>query len=347
MLDQSLVRTFTHHRYAMTPSVGVLNSAVKTWMARLLPPRECEQARLHFASEVITELHQKMKWRTSLSLNHDDVFASNLLGWTAYCTSSEELTGQATLHGHFSGSVAILLFLYENTQMNYFLDREKLNEFGPFIIDCANAWNVRNGRLPSLGTTFSQRVKYFEGLAHVGTECNALYQGTLEAANATLGTLLEVSQSCTIGLANGDIFYTTETVDYILRYLRAELGDVDLHLALQEIRQNIEGDKRDHSTVQGQLCTRLFHRLTAIMLLLSVLEEQSISEGFATPKARYLADMLVSGCQFHALRRGGPIEDYYMISWHNFSLLLLGGLALNLEEYPERIALDLRMLTTI
>ena len=73
------------------------------------------------------------------------------------------------------------------------------------------------------------------------------------------------------------------------------------------------------------------------MLLVSVLEEPSISAGFATPRAQYLADMPVSGRRFHALRRGGPIEDYYMISWHNFSLLLLGGLALNTEDYPERM----------
>lgn len=261
-----------------------------------------------------------------------NALTSNLLGWLTYSTCSQ--VGDA--HSHFKCSLAITLYL-ANYASGLLLDLNPSRAYAAFIIDCANAWSVRNGGLPIKNTTFQGRVVYFEHLRGLRDRSNAFFAGVLEAANSTLGNLLEVSLCCTSGIVQHNEFYNEDNIQYILQYLRAELGDPDLHHGLQQIRQSIEGDKRDHSTVEGQLTTRLFHRLTGIMLLVSVLEEPSISAGFATPRAQYLADMLVSGCRFHALRRGGPIEDYYMISWHNFSLLLLGGLALNMEDYPERL----------
>ena len=47
---------------------------------------------------------------------------------------------------------------------------------------------------------------------------------------------------------------------------------------------------------------------------------------------RHLAKILIS---YQSIRRGGPIEDYYLISWYNFSHLLLEGMALS-QECVER-----------
>lgn len=66
------------------------------------------------------------------------------------------------------------------------------------------------------------------------------------------------------------------------------------------------------------------------------LEQDSIQFGVTTPEARYLANVLVSCCRSQAIRRGGPIEDYYLISWHNYSHLMLGGMTLQPQECPER-----------
>ena len=83
------------------------------------------------------------------------------------------------------------------------------------------------------------------------------------------------------------------------------------------------------------MITRVFHRLRCVLLLLSVFEAPSIQLGVLTQKSQYLGKIVLSFCRKQAIRRGGPIEDYYLVSWHNFTHLLLGGMALDVEEYPE------------
>jgi hypothetical protein len=149
---------------------------------------------------------------------------------------------------------------------------------------------------------------------------------------------MEVCLTCAYQVARKEGTHNSnkDTVGEVLQYVRAELGDVQLHAALQAIHRSFQGLDTDHSTVEGQLITRLFHRLRCVLLLLTILEADSIQYGVHTPKANYIAKIVVSFCRSQAIRRGGPIDDYYMISWHNFSHLLLGGMALPTEECPER-----------
>ena len=91
----------------------------------------------------------------------------------------------------------------------------------------------------------------------------------------------------------------------------------------------------DHTTVEGQLITRIFHRLRCVLLCLSILESPTVQFGVMTQKAQYLGKIVISFCQKQAIGRGGPIEHYYLISWHNFTHLLLGGLALAIDDYSE------------
>jgi hypothetical protein len=208
--------------------------------------------------------------------------------------------------------------------------------FGPFIIDCANAWATRNRGIPRRSTTFAQRVKYFNGLL-ISDTSGAWYSATLEAANSTIGNIMEVSlrtvnelvQNVQAGqsnpIANPDL----------VSYIRAELGDAGLHAGLLTIYNNFQGFLTNHTTVEGQLITRLFHRLRCVLLIKAILEAPDIQSGIASPKARFLGRTIISFCQKQLIGREGPIEDYYLLSWHNFSILLLGGLALTTEEYPE------------
>ena len=240
---------------------------------------------------------------------------------------------EAEAHVHFKGSVAILLFLLDPlASVNCNPISKRLIVFGPFILDCATAWATRNGAVPQRRTTFEQRVKYFDQLR---SDSGVWHSGILEAANSTLGNVLEVLLSCVCQVARKEMeqdFAARNTVNDVLQYVRADLGDVDLHSALQAISHSFQGEQTDHRTVEGQLITRLFHRVRCVLLLLTILEdEQSIQNGVSTSQAAYLAKILVSYCQSQSIRRGGPIEDYYLISWHNFSHLLLGGMALSQE----------------
>jgi hypothetical protein len=154
---------------------------------------------------------------------------------------------------------------------------------------------------------------------------------------------MEVCLTCVYQVARKEGTHNSskDTVGEVLQYVRAELGDVQLHDALQAIHRSFD---TDHSTVEGQLITRLFHRLRCVLLLLTILEADLIQYSVHTLKASYIAKIVVSFGQSQAIRRGEPIEDYYMISWHNFSHLLLGGMALPIEECPERKDLPFSML---
>jgi hypothetical protein len=179
-------------------------------------------------------------------------------------------------------------------------------------------------------------VGYFNGLFQTNTAGNIWYSGILEAANATLGNLMEISLRTVYSLANSeeDGDYTRLGLTAAENYIRAELGDPDLPAALQTIFRSFQGFSTNHTTVEGQMITRVFHRLRCVLLLVSVLEAPSIQLGVLTQKSQYLGKVVISFCQKQAIRRDDPIEDYFLISWHNFTHLLLGGLTLDVDEYP-------------
>jgi hypothetical protein len=254
-----------------------------------------------------------------------DIFAANLLGWIAYSTCSKEIDASV----HFKGSMAVLSFILKPVRSRIRPISEILKTFGPFVLDCANAWATRHGIIPHRCTKFERRVKYFDELRRFENS-GMWYTGILEAANATLGNLLEVSLSCVCQLAKREkeLDFNRDNVDAVLQYVRAEIGDIDLHHALVAIDQSFQGEQTNHTTVEGQLITRLFHRARCVLLLITILEQDSIQNGVTASEVRYLARILVSCCWSHLIQRDGTIEDYYLISWHNFSHLLLGGMAL-------------------
>jgi hypothetical protein len=230
--------------------------------------------------------------------------------------------------------MGMLTFLMENKALGL-----RLVTYGPFIIDCANAWATRNGGIPRRLTSFQQRVQYFDELFGADN-AGVWYSGTLEAANATLGNLMEVTLRVVCEIARNEEQWSSSNtrMEEVLDYVRSELGDADLHGGLQTIYGSFQRDLTNHTTVEGQLITRAFHRLRCVLLLLAILEQPSIQIGVSTLKAQYLGKVVVSFCRKQAIRRGGPIEDYYLTSWHNFTHLLLGGMCLTMDDYPERIS---------
>jgi hypothetical protein len=128
-------------------------------------------------------------------------------------------------------------------------------------------------------------------------------------------------------------------VEEALEYIRAELGDFELQDGLRTIYRSFQGSQTNHSTIEGQLITRIFHRLRCVLLLLTILEGPDIQFGVSSLKAQYLGRTILSFCRIQSIPRGGTNEDYYLVSWHNFTHLLLGGLALANEEHPDCISL--------
>ena len=173
-------------------------------------------------------------------------------------------------------------------------------------------------------------MDYFDDLFQVNPEGRIWYSGILEAANSTLGNLMEVSLRAIYNLAcseeDGEYsrFGLTATEYYI--------GDPDLPAALQAIFRSFQGLGTNHTTVEGQMITRVFHRLRCVLLLLSIFEAPSIQLGVLTQKSQYLGKIVLSFGRKQAIQRG---EDYYLISWHNFTHLLLGGMVLDVDAYPE------------
>jgi len=161
-----------------------------------------------------------------------DIFAANLLGWVAYSTCLQEVPSFV----HFNGSLAMLMFHLEQARRFTSTVSPRIVVYGPFIIDCATAWATRNGVLPHRSTSFNQRVKYFKEL-FIGPMSDIWYSAILEAANSTIGNLLEISITCIHRLAchEAEFDFSRDSVIEVLQYLRAELGDVDFHSALQEL----------------------------------------------------------------------------------------------------------------
>jgi hypothetical protein len=164
----------------------------------------------------------------------------------------------------------------------------------------------------------------------------AWYSGTLEAANSTIGNVMEVSLRAINELVrNVQAGQVNPVVNpNLLHYIRAELGDLDLRDGILTISESFQGSLTNHATVEGQLITRLFHRLRCVLLIKAILEAPDIQSGIASPQVRDLGRIIISCCQKQLIGRARPIEDYFLLSWHNFSVLLLGGLALTEEEHP-------------
>jgi hypothetical protein len=320
-----------------SPRTGYVPNALRyvvlAWQSRRLNAREfVEKAVGSFmarACEMLDSALQNSYGEPSLA------FTTLLMGWLAYSTCAQEVAAPK----HFTWSLTFLTICVDEAQVLKKSLSESLTTYGPFIIDCANAWESRHGRIPVRLTKFSQRVSYFDELHD--DDPDSWHLGILEAANSTLGNLMEVALTWVynIALREVEFNFSRDNVPDVLQYLRSELGDVDLHASLKTLNASFQGAQTNHSTVEGQLITRIFHRLRCILLLLTLLESESIGLGTLTPKAKFIATSAIRYCRSQAIRRDGPIEDYYLISWHNFSHLLLGGIALPIQEREERKSL--------
>ena len=130
--------------------------------------------------------------------------------------------------------------------------------------------------------------------------------------------------------------FSRDTVDDVLLYVRAEISDPDLGKALRAIYKSFQGDNTNHTTVEGQLITGLFHRARCILLLFTILEQESMQVSISHPEVQYLGKILISCCHAQTIGRDGADKDYYLTSWRSFSHLLLGGVTLETNECPER-----------
>ena len=306
-----------------------LSLAIAAWAARRAAPPEFRERSSIFEARAVRILRDEINYGT---FEPSDMFASNFLGWLSYTTCSRESTASV----HFTGSLALLRLFLDPPAARFRIVETSvstfLNLFGPFIIDCANAWTVRNGETPIRNTSFSQRSNNFNELLRVD-DAGLWCSGILEAANSTLGNVLEVLlvRICEVAKGEEEGDFARDGVQAAIQYVREELADVDLRDALRTIHASFHEIPLNHTTVERQMVTRLFHRLRSSLFVLALLENQSIQVGIKTPKARFLSKVIIQFCYSHAIRRGGPIEDYYLISWHNFSHLLLGGLGLSNE----------------
>lgn len=133
-------------------------------------------------------------------------------------------------------------------------------------------------------TKFSQPVTYFDKVL-ASEHPGAWHSSILEAANCTFGNSMEVALGWTWRFANmeaiGDV--DGEKVEQVSLYIKSELGDADLHVALQQLYQSCQRPQTNHKTVESQLITRLFHRLRCVLFLHSVLSADSISAGMQHP----------------------------------------------------------------
>jgi hypothetical protein len=313
---------------------NALEMAVQAWKDRQLNSREYAE------TSVADYMSEACRWLSNAStfcnvVKPSGVFAAHLLGWLAYSTCSREFEAPT----HFMWSLEFLIVNMNAARVSNNTLPEDLTTYGPFVIDCSTTWQTRHGNIPIRLTSFSQRVNYFDHLRGVD-ETDAWYQGILEAANSTLGNLMEVALTWVynITLREVDFNFSEENVPEVLQYIRSELGDVDLYTSLKTLNASFQGAQTNHTTVEGQLITRIFHRLRCILLLLTLLESESIGLGVLTPKANFIATSAIRYCRAQSIRRDGPIEDYYLISWHNFSHLLLGGIALPIQGSIERKA---------
>jgi hypothetical protein len=310
-------------------SRSALNAAVVAWESRQMEASRYVERLSLYVGNAVYYLNSAIELGV---VDTQSIFTSHLLAWIAYSTCSQEIFA----HVHFKGSLAFLSFVMDKLQSRAKPLPEILIIYGPFIIDCANAWTTRHGTIPRRYTNFSQRVKYFDDLRS-SDQSDSWHPGLLEAANSTLGNLMEVALTWTYNIAmrEATFNFSRDNVHDILQYIRSELGDIDLRSGLSKLYRAFQGTHTNHTTVEGQLITRVFHRLRCILLLLTLLEADSIEGGISTSKANFIAKSAVCYCRTQAIEHEDPIEDHYLTSWHNFSHLLIGGVALPVQECSE------------
>jgi hypothetical protein len=329
-----LLNTFQENQLVSElAQISPLGCAVLAWYSRRNTKFDFMKGLSHYGAMTVAELNTAISF--DCGVDEKEVFASNLIGWVAYSSCSDEIQA----HAHLHGSMAILDNLVERASRRLapVALTENLKIFGPFIFDCANAWSIRNGVVPNRQTNFHQRTEYFDHLRSTN-DSGVWYSGILEAANSTLGNVLEVALigACQTATESHDSDSTRVSTDDVLFYLRAELGDHDLHAALQVLNQSFQGRNTNHATVEGQLITRIFHRLRCILLLHTLLEAPSLQEGLSSEKAIYICKKIISFCRAQTIRGDRSVDDYFMLSWHNFSHLLLGGMGLHPVESSDR-----------
>lgn len=132
-------------------------------------------------------------WRLRLGCRcpatSDLIMASNLLAWTSYSANIAE----ASTAEYFKISYALVLCPPDpiNSYRIILVKEASYDGYASFALDCANAWLIRNGSVPPRITTFAQREAYFTHFEMLSSR--PWHSGTLEAANATVGNLFEVS----------------------------------------------------------------------------------------------------------------------------------------------------------
>jgi len=265
----------------------------------------------------------------------DLLMGSTLLGWVTYSANVSEVSTASYFKLSYAQVIAQLaLDSLERKFDPLFRPQDLYHVCASFALDCANAWLVRNGSIPDRTTTFAQRVSYFAHFEQLSSR--AWHSSNLEAANATLGNLFEVSLTSALRFTRNEINsdFSKEGLDNVLLYIRAELGDVDLHRALRDLYRSHQGNNTNHTTVVGQLITRIFHRLRCVLLLHAILSQASVFAGVQCPDALIIAQKIVCFCAKQVIRHGDPIEDYFLQSWHNFSYLMLGGMGLT-DDCPQ------------
>ena len=265
----------------------------------------------------------------------DLIIGSTLLGWITYSANVSEVSTAS----YFKISYA-QVFTWLGVWQSFARDPDTPQApyhyrlYTSFALDCANAWLVRNGSILVRTTTFADREFYFTHFEQLSAR--AWHSGQLEAANATLGNLFEVSLTSVLRFARNEINsdFSKERLDNVLLYIRAELGDADLHRALRNLYRRHQGNNTNHTTVVGQLIRRIFHRLRCVLLLHAILSQASVFAGVQCADALIIARKIVCFCAKQVIRHGDPIEDYFLQSWHNFSYLMLGGMGLT-DDAPQ------------
>jgi len=87
---------------------------------------------------------------------------------------------------------------------------------------------------------------------------------------------------------------------------------------------------------QWTLHLGLCHRLRCILLVHSIFSSPTVWEGINSNETTTVATALISLLRSQSLPRSAPIRDYYLLSWYNYSHLLLGGIALSNGGCPQR-----------
>ena len=282
------------------------------------------------------------EWR----LEWEQVLAANLLAWVTYSTYVEEAQTSRLFQISFAAISFSLNFCLPFPDL-VAVQSHDWEVYAPFVLDCANAWIIRNGEIVPRWTTFAQRVRYFDQFR--GTDKNEVwFSSNLEAANSTLGNLMEVSLFWVYRLARQEASgnFAREKVGEVIQYIRSELGDSGLHTALSNLYQSSQGPKTNHTTVEGQLITRLFHRLRCVLFLHGILSADSISDGVRDRDVLFIAQKITYFCWRQVIRRSGPLEDYFKQSWHNFSYLMVGGIGLT-DECPEKSTIPAMLISHI